>query len=100
MILAMCCSHDAVLLARLVSCQRQSTQALQAISRTGIFFASHPVTRSAPSKAWARWLFWQVRSRLRREIVVNWIEDQKLAVRRDMTGPLATSIPDSMSSMG
>ena len=61
-------------------------QALQAISRTGIFFASHPVTRSAPSKAWARWLFWQVRSRLRREIVVNWIEGQQLAIRRDMTG--------------
>lgn len=59
---------------------------LQAISRTGHFFATHPVTRDAPSQAWARWLSWQIRSRLSNEVVVRWIEGQQLAVRRGMSG--------------
>ena len=59
---------------------------LQAIARTGKFFAAHPITRGAPSKAWGRWLLWQVRSRLQREVVIDWIEGQQLAVRREMTG--------------
>lgn len=59
---------------------------LEAISRTGRFFAAHPVTRDAPALAWARWLFWQIRSRIGREVVVEWIEGQRLAVRRGMTG--------------
>ena len=61
-------------------------QMLQAIARTGKFFAAHPITRAAPSQAWGRWLLWQVRSRLQREVVVKWIEGQRLAVRREMTG--------------
>lgn len=61
-------------------------QMLEAIARTGKFFAAHPITRGAPFKAWGRWLLWQVRSRLQREVVVNWIEGQQLAVRREMTG--------------
>lgn len=36
--------------------------------------------------AWARFLSWQVRSRLRDEIIVPWIGGQRLAVRRGMTG--------------
>ena len=61
-------------------------QMLHAIARTGKFFAAHPITRGAPSKAWGRWLLWQLRSRLQREVVVQWIEGQRLAVRREMTG--------------
>ena len=61
-------------------------QTLEAIRRTGKFFAEHPVTSSRPGAAWARWLGWQMRSRLKREVVVDWIEGQRLAVRREMTG--------------
>ena len=60
--------------------------AFQAISRTGHFFATHPITRDALFRAWARWLSWQIRSRLSDEVVVGWIEGQRLAVRRGMTG--------------
>ena len=59
---------------------------LQAITRTGKFFAAHPITRDTPYQAWGRWLLWQVRSRLQREVVVKWIEGQRLAVHREMTG--------------
>ncbi|HEX5997775.1 MAG TPA: FkbM family methyltransferase [Hyphomicrobiaceae bacterium] len=59
---------------------------MPAIADIARFFASHPLTRDAPLGAWARFLSWQVRSRLRDEIIVPWIGGQKLAVRRGMTG--------------
>jgi FkbM family methyltransferase len=50
------------------------------------FFATHPLTCDAPLGAWSRFLSWQLRSRIQREILFPWIEGQRLAVRRGMTG--------------
>src|SRR5712691_5879788 len=49
-------------------------------------FSTHPLTRSAPFKAWARFVSWQIRSRMHQEIIVPWLGGQSLAVRRGMTG--------------
>ena len=50
------------------------------------FFSTHPLTRDAPLGAWARFVSWQVRSRMQDEVIIFWVEGQKLAVRRGMTG--------------
>lgn len=50
------------------------------------FLATHPLSRAAPLSAWARFLSWQLRSRLSAEIVAPWIEGQKLVVSRGATG--------------
>src|SRR5262245_33485687 len=47
---------------------------------------SHPLVRGARAKALVRIASWQLRSRLQREVVVPWIADKKLVVRRGMTG--------------
>jgi FkbM family methyltransferase len=50
------------------------------------FLARHPLTRTNRLAAFSRYARWQIESRLRDEIVVNWVEDTRLAVRRGMTG--------------
>ncbi len=50
------------------------------------FFLAHPLSREEPVKAWVRFLSWQIRSRLHKEIVFPWIGGQSLLVRRSMTG--------------
>jgi len=50
------------------------------------FFAAHPLTRKARVKAWARFVSWQIRSRMQEEVIVPWIAGQRLAVRRGMSG--------------
>jgi FkbM family methyltransferase len=50
------------------------------------FFSTHPLTREAPLKAWARFLSWQIRSRMQEEVIVPWIAGQRLAIRRGMKG--------------
>ena len=50
------------------------------------FITTHPLTRHARIAALARFASWQVRSRLREELVVPWVYPTKLAVRRGMTG--------------
>lgn len=50
------------------------------------FLATHPLSRDAPSTAWMRFLTWQVRGRLSRDVVADWIEGQKLVVNRGMAG--------------
>jgi FkbM family methyltransferase len=50
------------------------------------FIAAHPLTRSARIKALARVVGWQIKSRLQTEVIVPWIGNQKLAVKRGMTG--------------
>ena len=50
------------------------------------FVTTHPLTRHARIAALARFASWQVRSRLREELVVPWVHSTKLAVRRGMTG--------------
>jgi hypothetical protein len=49
-------------------------------------FSTHPLTRDAPWKAWTRFVVWQVRSRIHDDLIFSWIEGQRLAVRRGMTG--------------
>lgn len=50
------------------------------------FFSTHPLTRDRPSRAWARFVLWQLRSRLQKEVTVAWIAGQKLVARRGMLG--------------
>lgn len=50
------------------------------------FFARHPLTRGRRLSAWARFASWQLRSRLRSEVIVPWICGQRLAARRGMAG--------------
>ena len=50
------------------------------------FFATHPLTCDAPLGAWARFTWWQLRSRLQDEILFRWIGGQRLAVQRGMAG--------------
>jgi hypothetical protein len=59
---------------------------VSAITNLALFFSSHPLTRDAPVKAWARFAVWQLRSRLQQEVLFHWVARQRLAVRRGMTG--------------
>lgn len=50
------------------------------------FIANHPLNRGRPLRGWARFAGWQLVSRLKPEIEVDWIDGARLAVRRGMTG--------------
>lgn len=50
------------------------------------FITSHPLTRDRPLAALARFARWQVASRLKREVIFEWIEGSKLAARHGMAG--------------
>jgi len=50
------------------------------------FFGEHPLTREARAAALRRYVSWQIKSRLRDEIIHPWIGGAKLAVRRGMRG--------------
>ena len=50
------------------------------------FITSHPLTRHRPMDALARFLLWQVKSRLRKYSTVDWIAGSKLVVCRGMHG--------------
>lgn len=52
-------------------------------------FSRHPLTCHAPLLAWGRFAKWQLRSRFQEEVLVDWIGDLKLAVRRGMSGATA-----------
>jgi FkbM family methyltransferase len=49
-------------------------------------FRRHPLTHDKQLSAWCRFISWQIRGRLRREIVVPWIAGRRLVARRGMTG--------------
>jgi FkbM family methyltransferase len=57
-----------------------------ALLRLEKWFSVHPLTRHAKWRAWARFVSWQIRSRVRSEIEVSWIEGQRLVARRGMAG--------------
>jgi FkbM family methyltransferase len=59
---------------------------MTSLGNTAHFFSTHPLTRKAPLKAWARFVSWQIRSRLQDEVVLPWLAGQRLAARRGMTG--------------
>jgi FkbM family methyltransferase len=54
--------------------------------RTLNFITDHPLTRDRPLAALGRFMRWQITSRLREEILVNWLEGARLAARNGMTG--------------
>jgi FkbM family methyltransferase len=49
------------------------------------YIFSHPLTKDAPLSALRRIFSWQLRSRLQKEIVIDWVCGQRLCVRRGMT---------------
>jgi FkbM family methyltransferase len=53
------------------------------------FIAEHPLTRNHKTAAYARIVKWQIRSRIRGEVIVPWVDGVRLAVRRGMTGATA-----------
>lgn len=57
-----------------------------AVGNIANFLARHPLTRTNRLAAFRRYVRWQIESRLHDEIVVDWIENTRLAVRRGMTG--------------
>jgi hypothetical protein len=66
------------------------------------FISCHPFTHDHRIKAFARLVGWQIKSRFRRELIVSWIANQKLAVRRGMagaTGNIYTGLHESADMM-
>jgi FkbM family methyltransferase len=59
---------------------------MNSLKNIGRTFSNHPLTRNAPLKAWARFVAWQMHSRMQGEVIFPWIEGQRLAIRRGMTG--------------
>jgi FkbM family methyltransferase len=57
-----------------------------AIVNIARFIAGHPLTRDHKLGAFARFIRWQLESRLLAEVTVPWIEGTRLLVRRGMTG--------------
>jgi len=53
------------------------------------YFSNHPLTHGAPLGAWARFAWWQIRSRLGSEILIDWVGGQRLAVHHGMKGATA-----------
>ena len=56
------------------------------ISQTLAFVLSHPVNKGKPISAMSRLIRWQLVSRLKSEVVVDWINDARLVVKNGMTG--------------
>jgi FkbM family methyltransferase len=54
--------------------------------RTLKFIVGHPLNRGRPVRAIARYVGWQIASRIKSEVVVDWIEGTKLAARNGMAG--------------
>ena len=50
------------------------------------FLRNHPLTQDHFAAAFARVCRWQIESRLRREVIVPWVGDIRLAARHGMTG--------------
>ncbi len=50
------------------------------------FILSHPLNRGHPLSTLARYVSWQFRSRLKGEVVIDWIEGTKLVARNGMAG--------------
>jgi len=50
------------------------------------FLRNHPLTRDHRGAGFVRLFRWQIESRLRREVIVPWVDGTRLAARRGMTG--------------
>lgn len=56
------------------------------LNQTLRFILGHPMNRGRPISTLARFAKWQIQSRLQDEVIFDWIDGAKLAVRRGMTG--------------
>ncbi len=54
--------------------------------RINEFLANHPLTRRRRLSAMARVLRWQIVSRIREEVIIDWIGGTRFAARRGMAG--------------
>lgn len=59
---------------------------LPALWRSFHFIANHPLSSQRPVAAYWRYARWQVESRIRDEVVFEWIEGSKLVARNGMAG--------------
>jgi len=59
---------------------------VNAVGNLARFFSAHPLTRDERLKAWTRFAAWQIKSRIQRDVVFQWIGGQRLVVRRSMAG--------------
>jgi FkbM family methyltransferase len=59
---------------------------MQSLRNLACFFATHPLTRHAPLRAWARFASWQLKSRIKGEVLFPWVGGQRLAIQHGMTG--------------
>jgi FkbM family methyltransferase len=50
------------------------------------FIANHPLSSRRPLGAYWRYARWQIESRLRREVIYDWMDGAKLVARNGMTG--------------
>lgn len=50
------------------------------------FITKHPLNRKKPFASVLRFLHWQIRSRLEKDVTFNWIDGSKLIVQRGMAG--------------
>jgi len=56
------------------------------LAHVGRFLAHHPLTRRRKAKAFRRFLGFQVKARLKQEVIVSWVEGTRLVVRLGMRG--------------
>jgi FkbM family methyltransferase len=56
------------------------------IARINEFLSNHPLTRNNRAAAWGRFLWWQMRSRISHDVIVDWVAGQRFVAHRGMTG--------------
>lgn len=59
---------------------------LSSFLATIVFINRHPLSSKAPVAAYWRYARWQIESRLRDEVVFDWVEGSKLVARNGMAG--------------
>jgi FkbM family methyltransferase len=59
---------------------------MNAVRNLAHLFATHPLTRREPLRAWARFVSWQLKSRIRGDLLFPWIRGQRLVIQNGMTG--------------
>ncbi len=59
---------------------------MSAITDLVRFISAHPLTKHDPVRPLVRVAMWQIKSRIQREVIIPWVGNQKLIVKRGMTG--------------
>src|SRR4051812_3701990 len=59
---------------------------MSAIADLARFISAHPLTKNARLRALGRIAMWQIKCRMQSEVLIPWVENQKLIVKRGMTG--------------